>query len=419
MYARKRFDIGWLDLGSGLWHCAVPPQRMEAQRAVEAWFESAPGKSSPGGALCSLSVRSGLDSYLAALALPAGSEVLMSALTIPDMWKVVEQHGLVPVPVDLDVKTLAPRMDSVVRASSGKTRALLVAHLFGMRIDLAPYAKLARERGWLLLEDCAQAFTGADFKGSPLADVSMFSFGPIKTAAALAGGVLCVRDPEILARMRVRQAAQPVQTRGAYAQRILKYAGLKALTNPLLYGAFVKLCAAAGKDIDRVIQGSVRGFAGGEFFVKIRRQPSAPLCALIARRLADGDGRRVHARTQRALALCERIRGAVEFPGADASFHSYWVFVIQTRTPERTVESLRARGFDATSVASLSIVPAPAGRESLDAREARQILSRTVYVPVYPELPERELEAMADVLRGTARADAERSSDDVHVTRMA
>jgi hypothetical protein len=42
-----------------------------------------------------------------------------------------------------------------------------------------------------------------------------------------------------------------------------------------------------------------------------------------------------------------------------------------------------------------------------------------VYVPVYPELPERELEAMADVLRGTARADAERSSDDVHVTRMA
>jgi dTDP-4-amino-4,6-dideoxygalactose transaminase len=127
----------------------------------------------------------------------------------------------------------------------------------------------------------------------------------------------------------------------------------------------------------------------------------------------------VRARTERALALRDRIGGAVEIPGADASFHSYWVFAIQTRTPERTVESLRAQGFDATAVASLSVVPAPVGRESLDPREARQILARTVYVPVYPELPERELEAMADVLRGVARADEQRSSDDVHVTRMA
>jgi dTDP-4-amino-4,6-dideoxygalactose transaminase len=428
MYARKRFDIGWLDLASGLWHCAVSPNRVEAQRSVEAWFAKAPSESrassnaTSSGALCSLSVRSGLDSYLAALALPRGSEVLMSALTIPDMWKVVEQHGLVPVPVDLDVKTLAPRIDSIQRAASSKTRILLVAHLFGIRIDLAPYAKLARERGWLLLEDCAQAFTGGDFKGDPLADVSMFSFGPIKTAAALAGGVLCVRDPEVLSQMRARQASQPVQSRGAYAQRILKYAALKALTNPLLYGMFANLLLASGKDIDRVIQGSVRGFAGGEFFVKIRRQPSAPLCALIARRLAAsaaGCGRRVRDRMHCALALRAKIAGAVEIPGADATFHSYWVFAIQSRDPARTVASLRERGFDATSVASLSVVPAPHGREHLEPRQARQILERTVYVPVYPELPEREIDAMADILRGVARADAALASDDVQLTHLA
>ena len=425
MYARKRFDIGWLDLASGLWHCAVSPNRVEAQRSVEAWFAKAPSESrassnaTSSGALCSLSVRSGLDSYLAALALPRGSEVLMSALTIPDMWKVVEQHGLVPVPVDLDVKTLAPRMESILRAASSKTRALLVAHLFGVRIDLAPYAKIARERGWLLLEDCAQAFTGADFKGDPLADVSMFSFGPIKTAAALAGGVLCVRDGEVLAQMRARQAAQPVQSRGAYAQRILKYAALKALTNPLLYGMFANLLLASGKDIDRVIQGSVRGFAGGEFFVKIRHQPNAALCTLIARRLAASDGRRVRARVHRALALRAKIVGAVDIPGADAAFHSYWVFAIQSRDPARTVASLRERGFDATSVASLSVVPAPHGREHLEPRQARQILERTVYVPVYPELPEREIDAMADILRGVARADAALASDDVQLTHLA
>jgi dTDP-4-amino-4,6-dideoxygalactose transaminase len=424
MYARKRLDIGWLDMASGLWHCAIAPDRMGAQARAEAWFASGMPSGAGGGALCSLSVRSGLDSYLAVLALPKGSEVLMSALTIPDMWKVVEQHGLVPVPVDLDVRTLAPRLECVERAASAKTRVLLIAHLFGTRIPLEPYAAIARERGWLLLEDCAQAFTGPDFKGSPLADVSMFSFGPIKTAAALAGGVLCVRDPDVLAKMRVRQWAQPVQGRLAFAQRIAKYAGLKALTNPLLYSGFVKLCALLGRDHDRVIQGSVRGFAGGDFFQKIRRQPSGALCALIARRLYNSDGSRVAQRTETALALRAALGGTVEIAGSESAIHSYWVFTIQTDEPARVVSSLRAQGFDATGVASWAVVPVPSGRErssgeSLEAREARQILARMVYLPVYPELPRKKIGALAEILRPSTRADSASIGEDVRQTRLA
>jgi dTDP-4-amino-4,6-dideoxygalactose transaminase len=419
MYARKRFDIGWLDLGSGLWHCIAPPARegrARAQARAEAWFAS--GMSS-GGALCSLSVRSGLDSYLASLALPAGSEVLMSALTIPDMWRVIEHHGLVPVPVDVDARTLAPRIESVKRAASAKTKILLVAHLFGTRIPLEPYAQVARERGCLLLEDCAQAFTGPEYKGDPLADVSMFSFGPIKTAAALAGGVLCVRDADVLSKMRVRQLAQPVQERGAFAQRILKYAGLKALTSPMLYAAFTRGCRAFGKDIDRVIQGSVRGFAGGDFFQKIRRQPSAPLCALIARRLESSDGARVVRRAEVALELRRALGSGVEIAGGDARIHSYWVFTMQTDEPARVVATLREHGFDATAVATLSVLPAPNGNASLDARESRQILARMVYLPLYPELPRRKVAEMAELIRSSTRVSTARSDDDVRVTRLA
>jgi dTDP-4-amino-4,6-dideoxygalactose transaminase len=416
MYARKRFDIGWLDLASGLWHCAVAPGRLKAQARAESWFAS--GMLS-GGALCSLSVRSGLDSYLEMIALPEGSEVLMSALTIPDMWKVVEQHGLVPVPVDVDARTLAPRVDSIERAASSKTRALLVAHLFGTRIPLEPYAEIAKRRGWLLLEDCAQAFTGADYKGDPLADVSMFSFGPIKTAAALAGGVLCVRDAAVLDKMRVRQLSQPVQGRGAFAQRILKYAALKALTIPLSYSGFVRACALAGKDHDKVIQGTVRGFAGGDFFRKIRRQPSAPLCALIARRLEASNGERVRQRIEIALELRRELGKAVEIAGGDSKLHSYWVFTIQCDAPARVVETLRARGFDATAVATLSVLPPPAGREALEARESRQILARMVYLPVYPELPRRKIAELAELVRSSVRASPAESGEDVRLTRMA
>ena len=48
---------------------------------------------------------------LEALALPAGSEVLVSAVTHPDMIRILEAHELVAVPVDLDTATLAPRLE--------------------------------------------------------------------------------------------------------------------------------------------------------------------------------------------------------------------------------------------------------------------------------------------------------------------
>jgi dTDP-4-amino-4,6-dideoxygalactose transaminase len=393
MYARKRLDIGWFDLASGLVRSGIAPQRESIAEAVERWF------SSSGDALCTLSIRSGFELYLEQLALPRGSEVLVSALTIPDMWRVIEHHGLVPVPVDVDARTLAPKLDSLERAASGKTRALLVAHLFGTRLDMQPYADLCQARGWLLLEDCAQAFTGPEYKGSPLADVAMFSFGPIKTAAALAGGVLIVRDRVLLQAMRAVHDTWPVQPNGAYARRILKYAGLKAVTSPLLYGSFVKWCELKGTDQDQVIQSTVRGFSGGDFWAKIRHQPSAGLCALIERRLREYDGERVARRTRIGRDLVARLGEAVEIPGIDTPRHSFWVFTILVDDPDRVVTLLRQHGYDATRMATLSALPAPAGRPELDPREARQTLARMVYLPVYPELPERSAQELAVLLR--------------------
>jgi dTDP-4-amino-4,6-dideoxygalactose transaminase len=182
MYSRKRFDIGWGDLAAGLAGCATTHGRRRAAERIERWFDG--GK---GDALACLSVRSGLDLYLEVLALPAGTEVLMSALTIPDMARVIEKHGLLVVPVDVDSATLAPCPEAWKRAAGPKARLAILAHLFGTRVPLDPLVELRKERGILVLEDCAQAFTGPDWKGDPRADVSMFSFGPIKTATALGG----------------------------------------------------------------------------------------------------------------------------------------------------------------------------------------------------------------------------------------
>ena len=109
-------------------------------------------------ALIALSVRSALDLYLRAIALPIGSEVIVSAITHPDMVEILRYHGLKPVPVDLDFDSAAPDARDIRRASSASTRAVLIAHLFGALVQIDPIAAVCRERGWLLIEDCAQAF---------------------------------------------------------------------------------------------------------------------------------------------------------------------------------------------------------------------------------------------------------------------
>jgi len=56
----------------------------------------------------SLCVRSALDLYLQCRKFPAGSEVIMTSVNLPDMVNVLKAHDLIPVPLDLDPRTMAP-----------------------------------------------------------------------------------------------------------------------------------------------------------------------------------------------------------------------------------------------------------------------------------------------------------------------
>jgi DNA-binding transcriptional MocR family regulator len=71
----------------------------------------------PAGALGCFSVRSAFELLFEALALEEGSEVLMSVITHTDMARIVARHGLVAVPVDLDLETRQPRADLLERGS--------------------------------------------------------------------------------------------------------------------------------------------------------------------------------------------------------------------------------------------------------------------------------------------------------------
>lgn len=387
MIPRGSPDIGWGDLLAGLRDCLAPPPE-EAARAVAA---AAGGSAS----LACLSVRSGLDLILHALALPAGSEVVVSAVTIPDMVSLLEHHRLVAVPVDLDMERLTVELDALDRAVTPRTRAVLVAHLFGSLMDLGPIAALARRCGLLLLEDCAQAYDGR-YAGHPESDVALFSFGPIKTSTALGGAILRFRKPELLARVRTLQAAYPAQPIGPYMRRVLVFMGLKALAHPPALGALATLCRLCGQSHDQLIIRLLRGFPGPNLTARLRHRPSAPLLAMLARRLrqpaVEVVARRIALARAVAAALPER-----QFVGAKAAHHTYWALPMVSADPEALARELWSAGIDAScSASSLVVVAPPPGRAP--AVCATAVMGQLLYLPLHPALDAAALRRMARLI---------------------
>jgi perosamine synthetase len=279
----------------------------------------------------------------------------------------------------------------------------VVAHLFGGRVDLAPLAEICRRHGVLLVEDCAQAFRGPADTGDPRADVSMFSFGLLKTATALGGALFKVRDLSLLDRMRFHQLRWPLQKRSAHARRIAQTAAFMALTRPVPYSLIQRAAAASGKDFDRTVNSSVRAFPAGSAGELVRRlevRPGAPLLRLLEHRLRHFDVDRLDARAASGDALAAMLPAGLHVGGRGVD-HTHWLFGVVVSHPDATTDALRALGFDAARKASsVCAIAAPADRTDLEPRCAREAMSRLVFLPAYPELPEGSLEQLASVMEG-------------------
>lgn len=74
----------------------------------------------PSDLLVTISARTAWSLFLQVLNLPRGSEVLMTSINIPDMVQIVREHGLVPVPVDINADTTAPTLDDISAAVTSK-----------------------------------------------------------------------------------------------------------------------------------------------------------------------------------------------------------------------------------------------------------------------------------------------------------
>ncbi len=398
MYVRKRFDIGWTSLFAGLGYVIKPDRRDHHEQAVETAFQQ------EGPALACLSVRTGFDLFLSTVDWPKGTEVIMTAITIPAMGEIVEHHGFVPVAVDVDTRHVHPNFDAIEAAISPRTRAIVVAHLFGTRSPLEQLKELATRHNLLLIEDCAQCYDGRPRSTKSPADISMYSFGTLKTATAFGGAVLIVQDLELLQKMRITQATYPVLATSTFATKLLKYMFLSLLSLPIPYGIFIRVLAAFGKDHDILVRNFVKGFSGPRFFESIRQRPCGPQLALLHQRLTTYDPRRVAARQATGQQLANLLSPNLTYYGCTTTPHTYWLFAMVVANPDTLITALRHAGFDATSASSTLIAIDTNLPKPPPITQARYGMDHIVYLPLYPEMPTQRLTQMAQVINDVAQA---------------
>ena len=398
MWARARFDIRDRDLGYGMRACL---KRLEREPLVD---ELQSMWTPDGDAITAFSVRSGFDLLLQALALDPGSEIMFSALNIKGMVNVAKRLDLLPVPVDLDLATGRPDLGAMERALSPRTKAFVVAPLFGARFDMTSVVEFTKRNGILLIEDCAQAFHGLGYTGTEPADVSMFSFGPLKFATAIGGAMFRVRDPDLLVRMRNIQSEYPVQSSRGFFKRLLKFRGLRLLTTRPVLGTVEWSFRVRGKDYEDAVTDAVRGVAKLGTANKIRTRCAAPLLALMKRRLTEFHPDGLAPRRRTARLLLDNIKDHVTCPGASNDDHNFWAFPVVVKDPHHVMATLRRAGFDAATLRRSATVRAPEDRAHLEPVVAKEALSRLVVIPCYPEMRDTEIERLASILCEAANA---------------
>ncbi|MGS2722088.1 DegT/DnrJ/EryC1/StrS family aminotransferase [Paraglaciecola aestuariivivens] len=138
-----------------------------------------------------------LDLAWQALALPKGSEVIVTSRTFIASISSIVLTGLKPVFADIDLDSQNITAQTIAAQLSPNTSAILCVHLAGWPCEMDEILALATEHNLKVVEDCAQAH-GAKYKGKAvgsLGDIAAWSFCQDKImSTAGEGGMVTTND---------------------------------------------------------------------------------------------------------------------------------------------------------------------------------------------------------------------------------
>lgn len=145
-----------------------------------------------------------LHATMFALSIGKGDEVIVPTMTFAATANAVVFQGGTPVFVDSDPATLLIDPAKVESAITEKTKAIIAVDYAGQPCDYTVLKTIANAHNIALVADACHALGGTDGNASvgSLADLSTFSFHPVKPIATGEGGMISTDNAELAKKMR-------------------------------------------------------------------------------------------------------------------------------------------------------------------------------------------------------------------------
>jgi UDP-4-amino-4,6-dideoxy-N-acetyl-beta-L-altrosamine transaminase len=147
---------------------------------------------------------SALDIAAGSLGLKKG-EIITTPFTFVATANSILFNGLKPVFADIKKDTYNIDPQKIKKKITKNTKAIIYVDFAGQACDIKEIKEIAEERDLYLIEDAAHAL-GAEYDGKKVgafADVTMFSFHPVKHITTGEGGMCVTNDEELARRMRI------------------------------------------------------------------------------------------------------------------------------------------------------------------------------------------------------------------------
>lgn len=137
---------------------------------------------------------------LALRALGVKGDVIVPAATFVATAAACVNVGAKPIVADIDPDTHGLAVETIEAVATEETEAVIPVHFGGRPVDVKAIKDLCEDRGWKLIEDCAQAH-GAEVDGQKVGtfgDIGCFSFCQDKIISTGGEGGICITDNEEL-----------------------------------------------------------------------------------------------------------------------------------------------------------------------------------------------------------------------------
>ena len=300
-----------------------------------------------------------------------GDEVITTPLTFAASSNCVLYCGGTPVFADVDPKTYNIDPEDIRRKITDKTKAIIAVHLAGQPCDMDEIHKIAKEHDLLVIEDGAHAL-GSVYKGKKvgtLSDMTTFSFHPVKPITTGEGGMIVTDNEEFYQKMMLFRSHgitrdENLMTRNDgpwfYQQLDLGY-------NYRITDIQCALGCSQMKKLDR--------------FLALRKE--------------------IVARYNEAFADCENIIIPYQLPETESGWHLY---IVQVKNCDRrkVFEALREHGI-AVNVHYIPVYLHPYyqehGYKDVHCRNAEEVYSHIISLPLYPTLTEEQQQYVIETLK--------------------